>query len=99
MIHEVVTSKGAAAITSDRWHVVHSRCVVSAETTAFTRSINSEHADRGECKTAARQLRDKLATQESAVPADQRDEVFIRPPGFKSLKGTRTRRPRVRHGK
>ncbi|MBK8099617.1 MAG: hypothetical protein IPK26_21120 [Planctomycetes bacterium] len=96
MIQEVVTSKGAAAITSDRWHVVHSRCVVSADTTAFTRGINSEHADRNECKTAAHQLRERLATLESAVPAEQRDEVFIRPPGFKSLKATRTRRPKVR---
>ena len=99
MIQEVVTSKGTAAITSDRWHVVHSRCVVSAESTSFLRGINSEHADRDECKAAARQLREKLASEEGAVPAEQRDEVFVRPPRFKSLKATRTRRPKVRNCK
>jgi hypothetical protein len=91
MIQEVVTSKGAQAITSDQWHVVHSRFVEAGRQRPFVRGVESEHADRAACVRAARALRRKLATEAGAAPVEERDEVFVRKPGFKSLKKARRR--------
>lgn len=86
MIVEVVTKKGAAAITSDQWYVVHSRRVERRDDTVFVRGIHSEHPDRASCRKAAAALREQLDAASSAVPADERDEVFARKPRFKTLK-------------
>lgn len=91
MIQEVQNKKGSPAITSDRWHVVHSRCVDVRLERPFTRSIESEHDQRADCVRAARKLRRELAAAEAEVPAAQRDEVFVRPPGYKSLRQARRR--------
>src|ERR1043166_2821922 len=52
VIQEVVTSKGANAITSDHWHVVHSHFTSGKR--PFIRAVHSEHADSSECQAAAK---------------------------------------------
>ena len=92
MITEVQTAKGTAAITSDHWHVVHARWVAGESKRPFMRSIYSEHDDRAACRGAAKALRQKLMSEATRVPADERDEVFVRKPNFKSLKRAKARR-------
>ncbi len=86
MIREVVTDRGAPAITSDQWHVVHSRFVGPDNERPFLRSIHSEHVDRTACREVARTLRAQLSKGDAAIPAEERDEVFVRKPNFRSLK-------------
>jgi len=93
MISETVTRAGTPAITSDHWHVVHSRFRPKGEKSRpFEREIVSEHDNRIGCRDAARALRARL-DQESDAPTAQRDQVFVRKPNFKSLKVTRHRTP------
>ncbi len=92
MIQEVVTKKGAAAITSDQWYVVHSRLVDRLGDLPYVRGIHSEHADRISCRKAAAALRTRLLAESASVPADERDEVFARKPRFKTLKAAPARR-------
>lgn len=92
MIQEVVTSKGANAITSDHWHVVHSHFTSGRTKRPFVRAVHSEHADSSECQAAAKDLRKKLATESEGLPEAEQDEVFVRRPNFKSLKSVRTRK-------
>lgn len=101
MITAVKTRKGTDAITSDHWHVVHSHFVGTGERRPFRRSIDSEHGDRTACVTAARALLAKLRAEAGTLPLHERDEVFVRRPGFKSLQvSTRraTRRSAPREG-
>ena len=91
MITEVQLESGATAITSDRWHLVHARYVFAGAKRPYLRSVHSEHNDRPACRVAARMLRQQLVTQEAGVAFDQRDEVFVRKPNFKSLKVSRSR--------
>ena len=95
MITEVQTSKGTAAITSDQWHVVHSRLVHAGAKRPFVRTVHSEHGERVECQKAAKALRVKLAQEAAGVPEAERDEVFIRRPNFKTLKMAKCRRTEV----
>jgi hypothetical protein len=91
MISETVTSAGSPAITSDHWHVVHSRFHPKGEKSRpFERVIVSEHDNRIGCRDAARALRASL-DQESDAPLAQRDQVFVRKPHFKSLRAARHR--------
>ena len=92
MIQEVVTKKGAPAITSDQWHVVHSRLVDLRAKRPYVRGIHSEHADRISCRKAARILRAKLLADSAAAPDVERDEVFVRKPRFKTLKQAKARK-------
>lgn len=92
MISPVQTAKGAEAITSDQWHLVHSRLLHPGERRPFVRSVHSEHADRVACRKAAKALRVQLAKDWAAVPEDERDEIFVRKPGYKTLKAAKTRR-------
>ncbi len=92
MITEVKNSKGSEAITSDHWHVVHSRFTEAESKRPFSRLISSEHDDRADCVKAAQALRVKLRAGARGVPLDERDQVFVCRPGFKSLKLARTRR-------
>jgi hypothetical protein len=85
------TSKGTEAITSDRWHVVHSQYTSSKGKSFFTRVVHSEHLDRAECLAEAKQLLVSLVDKNSAVPTAERDEVFIRRPNFKTLKRAKHR--------
>ena len=92
MITDVQTSKGTSAITSDQWHVVHSRLVDGGAKRRFVRSIHSEHADRLSCRKAAFALQARLDAESAGVPEEERDQVFVCRPRFKSLKRARTRR-------
>ena len=96
MITEFFTSQGTAAITSDHWHVVHAHFVGGKRRRPFLRKVVSEHPDRAECKEAAKTLRASLRRAAKSVSPDDRDEVFVCRPNFKSLKsarGHRIRRP------
>ncbi len=95
MIQEVVTTKGIPAITSDQWHVVHSRLTDVSGKRPYARGIYSEHADRLACQKAAKALRVKLAADGATAPEAERDEVFVCRPRFKTLKLARTRRTEV----
>jgi hypothetical protein len=86
MITEVETSKGSAALTSDHWHVVHSRFTFRGARRPFLRGIHSEWGDRKSCRTAAKALRMQLNRNGREVPETERDEVFVRKPNFKTLK-------------
>jgi hypothetical protein len=92
VITDVQTSKGSSAITSDQWHIVHSRLVDAGAKRPYVRSIHSEYADGASCRKAARALRARLAAENPAVPAAERDEFYACRPRFKSLKRARTRR-------
>jgi hypothetical protein len=100
MITAVKTRKGTDAITSDQWHVVHAR-FLGGDERGFARSISSEHVDRGACVKAARALIARIRAEAGDVPADQRDQVFVRRPGFKSLKAAnhRVKRGAPREGR
>jgi hypothetical protein len=91
MIEETQTSKGTPAITSDHWHVVHSHYTGQGKSGSFARVIVSEHDDRKSCSLAATALLSKLASDAKASPRARRDEVFARPPNYKSLKARRRR--------
>ena len=92
MITTVETSKGTEAITSDRWHVVHARFVGARARLPFARSISSEHDDRKSCVQAAKALIAKVRSEAGTVPLAEQDQVFVRRPGFKSLKAARRRK-------
>ena len=106
MIQEVTTTKGTAAITSDRWHVVHARCTNASGAMSFARAVHSEHENRDQCLAAARDLLRRLGRERRASAVDgavvEPDEVFARRPGFKTLKVSAQRRinrraPKERH--
>jgi len=87
MIKDTVTKKGTAAVTSDQWHVVLAHFTVDAKSELpFVRSIVSEHDDSKGCKLAAKELTASLEAGGKKIPAKKRDQVFARPPHFKSLK-------------
>ncbi len=92
MIRELLTSKGKPAITSDQWHVVHSRMVHAGTKRPFVRTIYCEHEERSDCQKAAKALRVKLAADGVGVPEAESDEVFVRHPNYKSLKTAKCRR-------
>jgi hypothetical protein len=87
MIRETSNSKNTPAVTSDHWHVV--RAALSGETSGaprFARSIVSEHEDRAAAVVAARQIVSSIAPQMAARDPNERDQIFVRKPQFKSLK-------------
>lgn len=94
MIKQVVTRQGAAALTSDHWHVVHAHFVGGRRRRPFLRKVVSEHSDRTECRAAAKVLRASLRRADQTVSPDDRDEVFVCRPNFKSLKTARKHRIR-----
>jgi hypothetical protein len=96
MISTVDTRKGTQAVTSDRWHVVHARFVGGQSRFPFVRSISSEHEDRAACVDAARALIARVRSEAGDVPAEERDQVFVRRPGFKSVKNSKRRQARPR---
>jgi len=87
MIQETLNSKQRPALTSNRWHVVHARW--SGEPgngSTFIRSIVSEHDDQESALQGAREIVARLAQQMAARPLAERDQLFVRKPGFRSLK-------------
>ena len=94
MISETMTKKGTPAITSDRWHVVHARFAGDEKSARpFVRAIVSEHDDRKTCHQAALALTTSLAAASKRIPVKRQDQVFSRPPHYKSLKMGRWRQP------
>jgi hypothetical protein len=87
MIRDTVSRKNNDALTSDRWHVVHARWNgVERGQPRFERSIVSEHDDSDEAVVAARNIQGRLAGELVGREAERRDQIFVRRPGFKSLK-------------
>lgn len=77
----------APAISSDRWHVVHARFAPELDSKhPFTRTIVSEHDDRVLAIAAARELLTELRRDHARRKVEQKDQVFVRKPGFVSLK-------------
>jgi len=90
MIRDILNRKKNPAVTSDRWHVIHARWTgKSAEEPRFARSIVSEHEDRDAAVAAARKLVSRLRPQLAARSREDRDQVLVRRPHFKSLKNGR----------
>ena len=92
MIRELETSKGVPALTSDRWHVVHSRWHAGGGKRPWARSVHSECDDEATCRRAARKLRLLLAREADGATPAEADQVFVCKPGFKSFKFAKTRR-------
>lgn len=87
MIVETTSSKNHPAISSDRWHVV--RAQLAGERSGrprFSRSIVSEHDDRAAAVTAAKAIFLSIAPDMEKLPRDERDQILVRKPEFKSLK-------------
>jgi hypothetical protein len=87
MIQETLSNKQRPALTSDRWHVVHARWSRNPSgRSTFLRSIVSEHEDRDAAVRGARELVERLAAEMAVRPLSERDQLFVRKPGFRSLK-------------
>ena len=97
MIEDVLTSKGSPAITSDRWHVVRSHFTDAGEMKPYLREVVSEHPTRLDCRKAALTLR-ALLDDQVRLTLHPRDEVFVLPPRYKSLKRSRQRKSAQRTG-
>ena len=87
MITESLNDNQHVVLVSDRWHVVHARWERNLTKAAcFTRTVLSEHDDRVSAVESARALIDKLVTELAERPIALRDQVFVRKPGYQSLK-------------
>lgn len=86
MISQTTSRTHRPALTSNRWHVVHARWSGAGEDGhRFVRTIVSEHEDRERATESARKLADRLGDEMRRRPRHERDQLFIRKPGFKSL--------------
>ena len=95
MIEETQTRKLRSAITSDHWHVVHARWTeATARPPMFDRTIVSEHDDRDSARDAGKALTRRLESEMDGRPESRRDQVFVRRPGFRSMKLAPRRRPK-----
>jgi hypothetical protein len=93
MIHQVLNRKGQPALCCDVWHLVHARFSVVADRTApYERSIVSEHETREAGLRAARLYAAKLRKEGGTAPVEERDQLFLRAPGYvTSLRAARVR--------
>jgi hypothetical protein len=96
MITAIRNSRGKAAITSDRWHIVHSRFTDGTLDHPYVRVILSEHDDPVDCRRELELVRNRIRAERGVVPVARRDAVYVRPPNYKSLTKSRHRRPKVR---
>lgn len=97
MILKTFTSKHVPALTSDRWHVIHSKYTKkkTKNSLPYTRSIVSEHDDREKAVHAARILLFSLRRKAAARPRQEKDQVFVRPPKFRSLRSAHRRKAKT----
>ena len=87
MIQETSTKEHRPALTSDRWHVVHARWTGErAGRPRYIRTIVGEYDDRASATRRAREMVSRLAPEMTRRPLAQRDQLFVRKPGFRSLK-------------
>jgi N-dimethylarginine dimethylaminohydrolase len=98
MIQDVLTNRQSPASTSDKWHVVHARWMCdSSDEPRFERTIVSEHENYNAAVESACALVSSLQGELATRPSRERDQVFVRKPGYPSLKhGTRVRQRRFR---
>ena len=93
MIVDTKTKKLRRAISSDHWHVVHAQWgTPEGKSARFARTIVSEHDGRAAAVKAARTLSLNLQPRMSGRRLPERDQIFVRAPGFKSVKFTHRRR-------
>ena len=90
MIQDTTSKHQAPALTSDQWHVVHAQWdgLIGSDP-RFERTIVSEHADRPQARKAAELLLLQVASQMKLRSLEQRDQIFVRRPDFKSLKNAK----------
>ena len=87
MIQETLSNKRRPALTSDRWHVVHARWSGERDgRPRFERTILSEHDDRSSAVKDAREFLSHLGPKMTERATAERDQLFVRKPGFRSLK-------------
>ena len=88
VIMNAQTKQQKPAITSDRWHVVHSQWSAkrAAGQPPFARRIASEHSDKAAAVVAAKQLAAELKPTMTSRATKDRDQVLVRPPRYRSLK-------------
>ncbi len=87
MIRESRNESNRVVLSSDRWHVVHARWERNlTETARFARTIVSEHDDRDTARLSARSLMNQLVAGLAELPLPLRDQIFLRRPGYLSLK-------------
>ena len=88
MIKDALTRRGNPATSSDQWHVVHAKwCGKERKLSPFARKVVSEHGgDRSAAVAAAKKLIARLKASIKDRPLAERDQVFVRPPDFRSLK-------------
>lgn len=96
MIRELLNAEHKAALTSDRWHVVHAKWSGTQGEPAFVRSIVSEHEDSAAALEAARALKSALLRDMGSRSKETRDQVMVRRPASESLRdaGRLVRRPK-----
>jgi len=98
MIKDALTRRGNPATSSNEWHVVHSKwCGKQANHPPFAREVTSEHgSNRSAAVAAAKKLVARIKPSIKNRIVAERDQVFVRPPEFKSLKFAEHRiRPRL----
>jgi hypothetical protein len=87
VITNAMTKNQKPAITSEKWHVVHSEWSAKrAGYPPFARRITSEHATEAAAVVAAKRLAAKLRPAMNDRPIENQDQVLVRPPRFRTLK-------------
>ena len=87
VITNALTKNQKPAITSEKWHVVHSQWSAKrAGYPPFARRITSEHATEAAAVVAAKKLAAKLRPAMNDLPIENQDQVLVRPPRFRTLK-------------
>jgi hypothetical protein len=90
MIRETLNKKSAPALTSDRWHLLRASWNgADAPVPRFERTIVSEHETRADARIAARELVRQVQAEVAGRPREQRDQVLVRRPNYKSLKSAK----------
>jgi hypothetical protein len=95
VIQDTLSCKSNPAVTSDQWHVIRATWSGESESApTFQRSIVSEHQTRDAAVDAARALVDGFGGEMGSRSRNTRDQIFVRPPAYKTLKiaGRRERR-------
>jgi hypothetical protein len=92
VIRETRSRKHNPALTSDQWHVVQARWTGNTNgEPLFARSIVSEHDKQADAMHAAREMESSVAAEVSAARTAHADQLFVRPPAFRTLKIARFR--------
>jgi hypothetical protein len=97
MIHQVLNSKGLPAFTSDCWHVVHARWSGEEGAVApYERLVHSEHETQAAALRAAHLYATELRPQMKLRSKVNRDQLFLRSPGYVTSVWAARTKPRGR---